>query len=107
MTLAPQELAVADIEGVQKILVRDDMIKSDLYEMSQISTPIGRVSAIMNERDRIKYKRRVRRENPFNNKSIVSVDEMEGITNTLANCATRGVFSQLGLRYPISTAWNI
>lgn len=35
------------------------MIKSNIYELSQGMSPNGRVSTIQNERDRVKYKRKV------------------------------------------------
>lgn len=57
--LAPSEILVAGLEGVQKIVVEDDLIKAPYYERLKPETPQGKIANLITERNRELYKRKV------------------------------------------------
>jgi hypothetical protein len=52
----PKDILVAEKHGVQKILVRDDLQKSPVYEAAR---PYPEVSNLITERDKKAYKHKV------------------------------------------------
>ena len=47
---------VGDRDGIQKILVEEDLMKSPLYDLVK---PDAKIADLLSERDRVEYKKRV------------------------------------------------